>query len=331
VFYKEDDSFFVWGLVDQIVHFNTMPLHGVILGSKPPGLFQVVATGTGDLTIYSEYEFVARLVQDRLLTSQNDVFELGPARERLFNGIKRHHDDVLPRLKNLQLVDGDITAYIGDTWTGTLCRLLISIERYRHGGALLLTDSKSELNVKYAIEYSRLSQALINLAVAEIALYQVIKRISTEYMEKNKDLIPIDLYRDEGVARSNVHDLQMEITGCVRFISSLSCVDGALLATPDLRIRGFGVKMLTKKEPLGVYLSLDPMARREGMRAVDPNHYGMRHRSMMRYCFWHPKSIGFVISRDGEIRAMTRVKDRLVIWENLKVHPLLESSRIRAK
>lgn len=40
---------------------------------------------------------------------------------------------------------------------------------------------------------------------------------------------------------------------------------------------------------------------------------------MMRFCFAHPGSIGFVISQDGEIRAMARVKDRLVIWENLKV------------
>jgi len=55
------------------------------------------------------------------------------------------------------------------------------------------------------------------------------------------------------------------------------------------------------------------------MRSIDPSHYGTRHRTMMRFCFAHPDSLGFVISQDGEIRAMTRVKDRLVMWENLKV------------
>jgi hypothetical protein len=33
----------------------------------------------------------------------------------------------------------------------------------------------------------------------------------------------------------------------------------------------------------------------------------------------HRNSLGFVISQDGEIRAMTRIGERLVIWENLQV------------
>lgn len=48
---------------------------------------------------------------------------------------------------------------------------------------------------------------------------------------------------------------------------------------------------------------------------------------MMRYCFAHPKSLGFVISQDGEIRAMARVRNRLVMWENLKVLGFMEAFR----
>jgi hypothetical protein len=47
---------------------------------------------------------------------------------------------------------------------------------------------------------------------------------------------------------------------------------------------------------------------------------------MMRYCFAHPKSVGFVVSQDGEIRAMTRVGNRLIMWENLKVLSYLDMS-----
>ena len=45
---------------------------------------------------------------------------------------------------------------------------------------------------------------------------------------------------------------------------------------------------------------------------------------MMRYCFAHHGSLGFVISQDGEIRAMTRVGARLIIWENLEVLSVTE-------
>jgi hypothetical protein len=40
---------------------------------------------------------------------------------------------------------------------------------------------------------------------------------------------------------------------------------------------------------------------------------------MMRYCFQHPGSIGFVISQDGEVRVITKVRDALIIWENIKL------------
>jgi hypothetical protein len=40
---------------------------------------------------------------------------------------------------------------------------------------------------------------------------------------------------------------------------------------------------------------------------------------MMRYCYAVPGSVGFVISQDGEIRAMTRVGDDLVFWDSIRL------------
>ena len=40
---------------------------------------------------------------------------------------------------------------------------------------------------------------------------------------------------------------------------------------------------------------------------------------MMRYCYSNPGSIGFVISQDGDVRAITRLGSRLVLWENIDV------------
>ncbi len=67
VYYDADDQFFVWGLVDQTVHFDTQLVRESDAGGyAPPGIFQVVAAGIADLSVYREFSFVARLQQDRL-------------------------------------------------------------------------------------------------------------------------------------------------------------------------------------------------------------------------------------------------------------------------
>ena len=136
--------------------------------------------------------------------------------------------------------------------------------------------------------------------------------------------VPIMAYLDESISEGDAEDAERAITGSVRFISSLSCVDGLILASPELGIHGFGVEIRTKKEPSSIFISSTAQPQERNLRRVDPNHYGTRHRSMMRYCFANPKSVGFVISQDGEIRAMTRVRSRLIMWENLKVLSYLD-------
>jgi hypothetical protein len=39
----------------------------------------------------------------------------------------------------------------------------------------------------------------------------------------------------------------------------------------------------------------------------------------MRYCDKVPGSIGFVISQDGDVRAITKVDERLVVFDNLRL------------
>ena len=333
-YYDSAGEFFIWGLVDQTVHFNTHLVHEKESGYAPPGMFQVVTSGTADLSVYREHGFVARLAQDTLLRRQSDVFWSGPVSDCLAEGIDEyiqavwHKFDQMPNVPEIVTYlsrSGEWQASIADTWISTLCRLLISIQRYRHGGALLITRSKADLDIKYKINYPRLPRALTRLWTTRLEAYIAREEIHDEFLDRDQDMIPTALYLDEGIAEHDAEDYRDEITGCVRFISSLSCVDGLVLATPDLAVRGFGVEIRTKKEIDAVYLSPSPKVQERGLQKIDPNHYGTRHRSMMRYCFAHPKSLGFVISQDGEIRVMTRVKNRLVMWENLKVLGFMET------
>jgi hypothetical protein len=101
VYYDSDNQFFVWGLVDQTVHFNTQLVRESSAGGyAPPGVFQVVAAGTADLSVYRDFSFVARLQQDRLLKRQNDVFWSGPVMDRLAEGINGNIEAVRQALDN---------------------------------------------------------------------------------------------------------------------------------------------------------------------------------------------------------------------------------------
>jgi hypothetical protein len=332
VYYDSDNKFFVWGLVDQTVHFNTQLVRESDAGGyAPPGIFQVVAAGIADLSVYREFSFVARLQQDRLLKKQNDVFFFGPVMDRLSDGVGEHIESVRQALeKPLQKRVKDWSPGIADHWLSTLCRLLISIQRYRHGGAVLITNSRADLNIKYKINYSRLPKALTQLWMCKI-IANTATNVIGEHLDRDQDMLPMWSYLDENVKEREAEDCKDEITGCVRFIASLSCVDGLVLAAPDLAIRGFGVEIRTKKEVEAAYLATSAKARDNTLHRVDPSHYGTRHRSMMRYCFAHPGSLGFVISQDGEIRAITKVGGKLVMWENLQVFSFFESAKPEPK
>jgi len=342
VYYDSSRELFIWGLVDQVVHFNTYLVHEKAHAYAPPGLFQVIALGTADLSVYREHEFIARLAQDTLSKRQSDVFWSGPVSDCLDMGIGPYIETVwrevvreerapyvkkwVKELRRTHSWD----ATIADTWIGTMCRVLISIQRYRHGGALLITRSNADLSIKYRISYPRLRTALTRLWTARLRKWMADEEIEPFVDGGNGDWIPVGEYLDKEVAGNDEEDIRDEVTGCVRFISSLSCVDGLVLAGPDLVIRGFGVEIRTRKEISAVYLASSPNAAPRSLKKVDPNHYGTRHRSMMRYCFAHPGSLGFVISQDGDIRALTRVGNKLVMWENPKVLDFTKSYRRQA-
>jgi len=50
---------------------------------------------------------------------------------------------------------------------------------------------------------------------------------------------------------------------------------------------------------------------------------------MFSYCWNNLGSLGFVISQDGDIRAITRVNDKLIMWENIKVQQYSKSRKLK--
>lgn len=134
---------------------------------------------------------------------------------------------------------------------------------------------------------------------------------------------------DNTVAHNDLEGIRCEITGSVRFISSLGRVDGLVWLKHDLTLNGFGVIIATSDEPDQVLRASNSAGTKTAK--VNLNNLGTRHRSMIRQCARDPESVGFVISQVGDVRAITRIGDAVLIWDNIRLQRLVNAKAIKSR
>jgi hypothetical protein len=157
------------------------------------------------------------------------------------------------------------------------------------------------LNINYRLRYDRLL-----LALGGLVSYQTRSAEETAARDARSVYRGLDEHRNE-------------VLGAIRFIASLASVDGVVLLDRSLSVRGFGVELRVDSPLCRVFLAADAEGSADRLREAELTHFGTRHRAMMRYCYETQGALGFVVSQDGEIQAMTRMGRRLVMWENIDV------------
>ena len=40
---------------------------------------------------------------------------------------------------------------------------------------------------------------------------------------------------------------------------------------------------------------------------------------MLRYCAANPNSLGFIVSQDGDVRAVARDQENAILWDNIQI------------
>ena len=322
VFADEAGELYLWGLVDQ------EPRHGdqIILAASSdmhrPGLFQATINGSGSIGVYRNGTPLGSLAQDSLVETHYDVLWSGPVHSLLADHLRSYVDAQHPQLSaecgsphpawlERELLLG---------WLNSLSRILVNVQQYRHGGGLVIVPRASfdNSNVKYRLHYDRLGGAVVGLVRA----YLLRAQNSTALMEAAKAEAAGNLYATLSSLR-NVHaeleHRREEVLGCLRFIASLTCVDGVVLLDKSLAVHGFGVELRTGCNLDEVFMAGDADAKPARLRRVEMAHFGTRHRAIMRYCYEHHGALGFAISQDGGIQAVMRIGDQLIVWENIDV------------
>nr|WP_299590617.1 hypothetical protein [Mucilaginibacter sp.] len=331
VFYDENMNLFIWGMIDQSVHYQSFLNYETESGAEQPGLFQSSITGIGNIIVLFDYELIANLKQDKLVTKYIDVLRLGPISSLLKEKVSPFKLKIEKELKDEYSFDSIIewNDWIDVIFRETLSRLLLRIQNYKHGGAILFTNNNSDdLDIKYKAKYIRIPSSIVDLIKQTIINYNA-SNIIMERLDDQKKTISSSLYLDEQISENEKKDTYDELKGAIRFIASQTGVDGLVLFNEQFESEGFGVVLKTKDLPEKIFISSTAKGSTVSLTPSDPNHFGTRHRSMFSYCWKHKGSFGFVVSQDGDIRAVTRVNEKLVVWENIKTQHFLRSSKIR--
>jgi len=324
VYYNEKGELHIWGLIDQAMHYQNFLNYESDTDSEQPGLFQVSVSDIGTLNVMFDYELLATLKQNVLVKRYVDVLTIGPISKMLKKNadfLKVTMRDYLEKNHPAELY-ADWEDFLDNLWIQTFSRLLLKIQSYQHGGAILIADDSVDLDVKYRIQYERLTSAMIAHAMASVDNFVSENRIEGDFLAGRRSVSKM-LYLRESGSFYNKKGTGDEITGAISFIASQSCVDGVVLFNRSMVTNGFGAVLRAKKMPGKIYISATATATAKSLTPHDPKHYGTRHRSMIAYCWNHPSSLGLVISQDGEIRAFSKIEDKLIMWENIKIQQYL--------
>lgn len=328
VYYDENNKLFIYGMIDQTFHYQSYLNYEEDEKPMYPGIIQTMINGIGILNVMLDYHPIATLNQNSLVKLYPNVFEYGPVSD-FIRKKSTYSKSFIEKKVGHQLNIDDTAVYneiIFEYVIQSISRILLKIKTYHHGGAILITrDPEEDLITKYELKYNRIESAILHILNSVTDNDLLLDEIEA-YKRKKMD-IPAVLHEEFNENEMDIEDSYNELIGAVRFVSSLSCVDGLVVLSPHLNVSGFGAVISEKTLPPYVYLNRSSKLSVNKVK-IDPKHFGTRHQSMFSYCYKHPESLGFVVSQDGEIRAIKNVGGEVMMWENIKVYQFERSNKM---
>ncbi|WP_187148465.1 putative sensor domain DACNV-containing protein [Geobacter metallireducens] len=247
VYHDHNNKLFIWGLLDQGNRYFDYLNFDAESGPERPGLFQASILGIGHLAAYKGYDRIAELNVESIITEAHDVLRYGPIRKHFQPAVTKFMEKVREELgpEYYDDISGWRASFESD-WVATLCRILLRMRGFHHGGALLMTPDTiyDGLNIKYNLQYDRLRTALVHRAVHQIQKDVAESEIIDILDDPEAETMPLVLHLDESISSDELNDSNSEIDGAIWFVSLLSRVDGLVLLNFDLEVKAFGVEIL---------------------------------------------------------------------------------------
>jgi hypothetical protein len=213
---------------------------------------------------------------------------------------------------------------IRDQHVGTdlVCRLIVNVlakvSETRHGGCLLILPDDLELSrLPLKVKY-RLDSDILRAAIKERACVEPPHFLPAGRAGRTGSGLPAPPFPDDSTLADSLL-LDRDLDQVIDFLASLATVDGAVLLSRDLRLRGFGAEITSLRlSSEDEHVEFDDHPEPLGKPAPESlSDFGMRHRSAIRFCQEVPGAMAFVISQDGGIRLFHRVEGRVRQWVEL--------------
>lgn len=190
-----------------------------------------------------------------------------------------------------------------------------SISVNGHGGSLIILPagtrpSKKNLRIKYSQNASFLRDKFIEYMNCRHVLVDMI--VLQESGEKG-------LEGNIALAEIRLGNAQEKLVESIRFVAGLSGCDGAIVMSEDLRLFGFGCEIRSElhKRTNFVFDVKDEM--RDRFEKLDPQIFGLRHRSAIKLISRMPRYKVFVVSQDGPITAVWAKSDNIFVKKGVNL------------
>lgn len=192
-----------------------------------------------------------------------------------------------------------------------------SISAMGHGGALIVVEPQARLSedhvrVKYSSPSDDLRTAFIKFINA--------RNVSGDLLERK---LAGEKVSDQRMALADLRGLDAfeGLVEATRFVARLSACDGAVVISEDLQLIGFGAEIRVGPTELPVFETTHPFGRFSEQTAtkLDPEKFGMRHRSAVKLVSSAPKCSALVVSQDGPISAVWREDDRVLVRRGINL------------
>jgi hypothetical protein len=321
--YDDKGKLWIYGMIDQAIHSLSYLNFEKETRPDRPGLFETTIAGIGSLSVMKKFDLLATLKQEKLVSNYKDILKRGPISEVINEVILPFEKAISDYIINNHPLEDPLRFPKSSslTFRKTISRILNKIKEYGHGGTLLIADEIGNLDIKYKLKYNRLPVAIIDFLKNSIS-----HRYKLQEGLKSEAINPVQLKEIESL-RKKSWDARNELKGAIRFIASQSCVDGLVVMNKKMVVNGFGAVIKDLISPSKIYIADNLNG--TSVVAKESDHFGTRHRSMFAFCDANPGSIGFVISQDGDIRAIMKIKNRVVMWENIKTQKSFRSKPVK--
>ncbi len=305
-------------------------------------LFRADLLGPAHLKVEAGLDYPIELRRNRLHFSTQNVFGRGPVRARLASLLETLYPAMLPLLPaeiagspllaagSFPLPGGGVLLQEQQDWPETLTQFWINalvfllgrIGETQRGGLVLLTPRRHRatpeegwLAPPQGGVYPQLRRLLEQRAAAAIVRQTEAAEVLTAappqhpspdaLLLQEPDLLTASLIRDDEVARA------------AQFLASLMCGDGPLCLTPQLELLSFGGQPGLQALPGRVYLAADETA--SDMTLISSRSFGPRNQALLSLCHQDPSAVGFAFTQDGDLRAMLRQGDKLIVWNTVNL------------